>query len=169
MKKALVALTVLAGAFSGAQAGIILSDNFIYSGGTVSNGVLTTISGGTWYSHSGAGNVPIQVVNGRARITSGSGSREDDSLDMAGAPYATNSGVVLYSSYTLIVSNTAGIDAVGAYITHFKNVATGSSFHGRVFLSTSNYTAATTADPGTYLIGIGNGSLANAGSGQLTN
>src|SRR5439155_26935714 len=35
--------------------------------------------------------------------------------------------------------------------------------------STSNYTANTTADPGTYLIGIGNGSLATAASGQLTN
>jgi hypothetical protein len=169
MKKAVVALTMLAAAICGARAGIILSDNFIYSNGTVSNGVLTTISGGTWYAHSAGGSVPIQVINGRAQITSGSGSREDDSLDMAGAPYATNSGVILYSSYSLVVSNTAGISAAGGYITHFKDASTGTSFHGRVFLSTSNYTAATAADPGTYLIGIGNGSLANASSGQLTN
>src|ERR1043165_3085681 len=66
MKKAVVALTMLAAAICGARAGIILSDNFTYSNGTVSNGVLTTISGGTWYAHSAGGSVPIQVINGRA-------------------------------------------------------------------------------------------------------
>src|SRR2546423_1894034 len=109
MKKTILSLTLLASTLVGAQAGIIASDNFVYSGGTVSNGTLTTISGGTWYSHSSGGSIPIQDVNGLARVTSGSGSREDDSLDLAGAPYATNSGVTLYSSYTLVVSNTAGI------------------------------------------------------------
>jgi len=89
-------------------------------------------------------------------------SAEDDSANLAGGPYATNSGVTLYSTYDLIISNQAGLPtALGGYISHFKDAGLGFSFHARVFISTSNYLGATFAPPGSFYIGIGNGSLAN--------
>jgi hypothetical protein len=169
MKKSIIALTILASAIS-TQASIILSDTFSYpDGGLIAN------SAGIWIAHSAAGSNPLQVTNGQARVVGASGSWEDVSANMAGGPYATNSGVTLYSSYTLIISNNAGLPGVaGGYISHFKDAfvsssQSGFSFHGRVFLSATNTTYGSNAASGTYLIGIGNGSLANTASGQLTN
>src|SRR5437868_5706464 len=103
MKKALLAFLILASTMIGANAGLILSDTFSYP-----NGNLTSVSTNVWYAHGNIGGSPILVTNGMARLV-GATSAEDDSSDLAGAPYATNSGVTLYSSYSLLISNQAGL------------------------------------------------------------
>src|SRR5262252_6384587 len=139
MKKALFILSIVACA-AGVQAGLILSDDFTYPDGNL-------VGNGTWLSHSAGGSQPIKVQNNQIRVANPSGSAEDDSAPLAGAPYATNSGVKLYSRYSLILSNASDIPTTlaGGYISHFKDAFvdathTGNSFHARVFISTTNAT-----------------------------
>lgn len=155
MKSKLLGIFTCVALASSVQAALLFSDTFNYP-----NGNLTSVGNPPWYSHSSSGTQPIQVTNGMMQVRGLSG--EDDSADFSATGYETNSGVVLYSSYTLVISNSVGLpNALGGYVSHFKNLANGSSFHARVFLSTSNYTTATAASPGNYFIGIGNGSLGN--------
>src|SRR5213593_4559112 len=134
MKKRLLAIAPLVAAISTAHAAIIFSDTFSYADGN-----LTDVSSGTWFAHGNVGGTPINVTNQQVKVV-GASSAEDDSANLAGGPYATNSGVVLYSTYDLIISNQAGLpSASGSYISHFKDAGLGFSFHARVFISTSNY------------------------------
>src|SRR6266850_2592413 len=145
LKVAALALAILAGFVCSSSASLILSDNFSYADGN-----LTNVSGGTWYAHGNIGGTPLLVNNGQIRIVGGN-LFEDDSANLAGGPYATNSGIVLYSSYTLIISNAADLPSPsGNYVSHFKDAFTGTngfgstsntpgfSFHGLVWLSTTN-------------------------------
>jgi hypothetical protein len=155
MKSKILGIVASIAVVSAVNAALLFSDTFNYP-----NGNLTIVGNPPWYSHSSSGTAPIQVTNSLIQVRGVTG--EDDSADFSAVGYATNSGVVLYSSYTLVISNSAGLpSAAGSYVSHFKDLATGFSFHARVFLSTSNYTTATVAAPGNYFIGIGNGSLAN--------
>ncbi len=175
---AALTLAILAGIASSSRASLILSDAFSYPDGN-----LTNVSGGTWYAHGNIGGIPLLVNNGQVRIA-GANLAEDDSANLAGGAYTTNSGFVLYSSYTLIISNAAGLpSSSGNYISHFKDAFAGTnafgspsntpgfSFHGLVWLSATNVANGSNAAPGTFMIGIGNASAsgASATSGQLGN
>src|SRR5690242_15574911 len=142
MKKHLITLSMLAGLLtSTAHAVLILSDDFD------SYNIGNLVGQGTWFAHSAGGSQPVQVVtnaqsanNKQIKVANPAGSAEDVSVPLAGAPYATNSGVKLYSRYSLIVSNATDLPTLltGGYISHFKDAANGVSFHARVFISTSN-------------------------------
>lgn len=60
-----LAIAVLAVA-APAHSAVVLSETFPYA-----NGDITTVSGGLWTAHSGAGNGPIQVSSGKAVVASG--------------------------------------------------------------------------------------------------
>lgn len=158
MKHILTLLAALAGLAASSQAVVVLSDNFDYP-----NGNLVGAPGSPWAVHSGSG--PVVVVNGKARLTSGSG--EDVNAPLAGQPYLSTGTDMLYSSYTLVMSNMPSVG--GAYIAHFRDTNTGAAtgFGGRVWVSATNAVAGTTLPANTWRIGIGNGTLVNAASGQL--
>src|SRR2546430_2167724 len=107
MKKNLITIAVLSGILSSAHAGLILSDDFTYPDGNL-------VPNGAWLAHSAAGSQPVKVQNNQIRVLNPTGSGEDVSAPLAGAPYATNSGVKLYSRYSLILSNQADIPTLVA-------------------------------------------------------
>lgn len=86
---------------------------------------------GGWAAHSGAGNLPIQVVpsscfcpdvpagNG-IQLVHGSGSREDASVLLGGGTYEMGAGDKLYAGFCVVVD---GGDS-DIYFAHFKNAAT---------------------------------------------
>ena len=115
MKKLLLTAIGLASVATICHAGTILSETFSYP-----DGDLKVVSGGVWYPHGNISTTPLYCTNGQA-VVIGASSYEDDSADLAGGPYETNSPAVLYSSYSLIISNQAGLPTLaGGYISHFK-------------------------------------------------
>jgi hypothetical protein len=100
----------------------LMYDDFDY-GGTA--GDLTTVSGGTWSSHSGTGN-PVQYVatslsmagyssgiGGSATFANGSGSREDVNCTFT----ARNSGIVYYAALV----NLSTASTASAYFMHLNS------------------------------------------------
>ncbi len=135
------------------RADLVFRDGFTYPDGN-----LVGAPGSPWNAHSGAGSSPVAVNGGRAGIVGGSGSREDVSVTLPGQPY-TSSGPVsaLFAGFTVRV--TALPNAAGSYFAHF-NAA--SNMRCRIWTSTSN------SAPGSFRLGVGNGTGANASTGQLT-
>lgn len=128
---------------------VLLNDYFSYADGN-----LTNVSGYFWADHSGA--TPITVASGGAIID---GSKAQDcNAPLIGAPYATNSGVTLYSSFKVNFSVLPS--SAGAYFAHFKDNTT-FGFFGRVWAATNG------ASAGKFRLGIGNSSNASATSGQF--
>ena len=163
MRIALLSFSLLAAAAEAAHAGTVLSDDFTYSDGN-----LTQVSVGLWNPHNNAGGTPINVSGGQVRLL-GSGSAEDDHAPLMGAPYrVADPSVALYSSYSLIVSNVLPTTS-GTYISHFKGTNTGSypDYGARVWVSTCDGLTTLPLDPGVFRIGVGNGISAHAGSGQI--
>lgn len=85
------------------------------------------VGNGTWTAHSGAGNVPVQVIGGQARLQQGGGSREDVNA-LLGATMGP--GDKFYAAFDLI--NTGGNGTV--YFAHFKDAGT-TNFSARVFIT----------------------------------
>jgi hypothetical protein len=163
MKKVIVALTILAGAIAGAQAGLILSDQFNYTDGSI-----VTNTGSTWNNNSGT--YGSMLVSNSTLIVSTSRS-EDIYSFLSGKPYMTNSGAVLYSRYTL---KCVGLpNSVGAYFSHFggTNVFTSSvssltGHRARVWAASTNVVGAIEGtNTGTFYLYIDNsqGSTTNGG------
>src|SRR5437867_300387 len=70
------------------KAAILLSDDFNYP-----DGPLTNAPGSPWVEHSGGGtNEELLVVSGQVQLTSS--RTEDVDAPLAGQPFATNSGAV---------------------------------------------------------------------------
>jgi hypothetical protein len=132
-----------------ARANVVLSDSFNYP-----DGFLVGAPGSPWQNHSGT--TPVTVTNGAMRV-SFSGSEDVNAL-LSGQPYTTTGSDSLYSSFK--VRFTALPTLAGSYFAHFKD-ASASGFGGRIWASISN------AVTGQFRVGIGNGTLAHAGSGQV--
>lgn len=98
------------------------SESFTYSDGS-----LTSVSGGLWTAHSGAGSNPVPVSSGTVVLTSGSGSRED--VNRAFTTLA--SGESRYASFKLIVPSTSSVPAGGEYFASFLQ---STNFRARVWL-----------------------------------
>jgi hypothetical protein len=163
MRTALLSVLILAAAAGIACAGTVLSDDFNYSDGN-----LTQVSGGLWSPHNNAGGTPINVGGGQIRLL-GYGSAEDDNALLMGAPYrVADPTVALYSSYSLTISNVLPTTS-GNYISYFKGTNTGAypDYGARVWVSACDGLTTLPLDPGVFRIGVGNGISAHAGSGQI--
>jgi hypothetical protein len=163
MRTALLSFSFLAAVTGAVHAGTVLSDDFNYSDGN-----LTQVSGGLWIPHNNAGGTPLNVSGGQVRLL-GSGSAEDDCAPLMGAPYlVVDPSVALYSSYSLIISNVLPTTS-GTFISYFKGTNSGSypDYGARVWVSACDGLTTLPLGPGVYRIGIGNGISAHAGSGQI--
>jgi hypothetical protein len=155
MKKNLIIVYALAGLLSSAQAGLILSDSFTYPDTNLT-------STGVWVAHSAGGANAIGVTNGQAVVRMLSASAEDDHADLSGQPYlASNAGIKLYSSYSIILSNDLP-STNGTYFSHFMGTNTGAAtdFGARVFVTRTNSVSGGGVADGFYRISIGNGAAA---------
>ena len=161
MKRVLLFLTVSAFLISNASAGVIASDTFSYP-----NGSLTAVSGGLWVPHSGGGSLPVAVTGGEAYVKSVTAAAEDLSLFLP-ITYGTNSGVTLYSSFTLKAINLPTLN--GTYVAHHRDANSGAltGFGARVWLSATNVAANGPTAPGKFRIGVVNGNAGGPGTGQL--
>jgi hypothetical protein len=113
------------------HAAVVLSDNFSYAAGS-----LTNVSNLKWTTHSGTGG-QVDIAGGKLNLTEA--ESEDVNALLAGQPYATNGTTVLYGKFSVRFSALpAGTN--GAYFAHFKDGTT-SGFRARVFASTNGAAA----------------------------
>lgn len=131
---------------------VLFNDNFTYP-----DGAIITNSAAEWVHHSGTIFGEMQVSNHTLLVSQA--LDEDASALLLGAPYSSNSTAVLYSKFTVTLTDLPS--TAGTYFAHFKNVSA-SGFHALVWSSTSG-----TNIGGTYRLGIGNSSAATATSGQF--
>ncbi|MCU0789082.1 MAG: immunoglobulin domain-containing protein, partial [Verrucomicrobia bacterium] len=118
----------------GAEADILLSDDFDYA-----DGALITVGSTTWAQHSGSISGEVQVLSGRALLT------EADTEDVNAG--FTPSGDTLYAGLT--VRFTALPSSSGNYFCHFMHA--GNTYRPKVFATTSG------AATGQFRLGISNG------------
>src|SRR5882724_8698069 len=134
--KTFLSLLILCAACTSANAAIILSDNFTYT-----NGVLTNASAGKW-RHTSGGTDEVNVDTGRVELTR---SETEDVAASLAVSYAASGGATLYSKFTVFVfSPPAG--ANGNYFAHLD----GGSARARVFAVTNG------AAVGKFRLGIAN-------------
>lgn len=134
---------------------LILSDNFNYGTNLATVGA----SGSPWANHSGTAGTSLIWTN-QLRVTF-SGT-EDINAPLFGAPYTTNDLGSLYASFSLSCYQFPTL--VGGYIAHFRGTNSGAAtdFGARLWVSATN-----TVVTNSYRLGIGNGTLADAFSGQF--
>lgn len=131
---------------------VVLNDNFMYGLSTP----LVSGSANFWTNHSGTLN-DLSVLGNQA-ILSFSKTEDVDSR-LIGAPYMTNSGVTLYTKFSVNFSALPN----GNYFAHFMDTNTGAAtgYGARVMASTNN------AASGMFRLGVGNGSAATPTNGQF--
>ncbi len=139
MKRIACVLIVLGITAAGASGASLFSDNF----NSYADGPLVTVSGGIWSTHSGTAG-QVDVSSGVVNLTEN--ESEDVNALISGQPYSTG---VLYYGLTVNFSALPSFE-VGGYFAHFKDATTG--FRARLFVTTTG------AAPGTYRLGINNGS-----------
>jgi MYXO-CTERM domain-containing protein len=111
-----------------AKADIEASDGFNYDDGNL---VLNEPpSGGIWNAHSGAGAMPVQVVDEEIVLNQGSGSREDVNIPFENG--AIGAGDVLYSGFDLTVPD-PGASITSTYFAMFLEGT--SFFNARVWIT----------------------------------
>jgi hypothetical protein len=103
------------------HASVLFQDDFNYA-----DGDLTTVSGGTWFAISGAGAMPIQVLNDQVILNQGAGSREDDSA-LLGATMGAGD-IWFYSLQVSVTSNNSNV-----YFASFQESS--SIFNARLFVT----------------------------------
>ena len=131
------------------------------------NGPLVQFDG-QWISNGGTGgsnSQQLQIVGGKIKVLASSGitNTEDVLTDLPPGQfsppvYATNSGVVLYASMTINLTNLPTMG--GDYFAHFRDVS-GLGFRGRVYVATTN------ASTGHYRIGVANAASSIRSSWQI--
>ena len=134
-----IAAFLLSATLTGAA--LLLNDTFSYP-----DGPLVTATGSPWTTYSGTTG-QVKVVSGRIFLSRV--NTEDVQAALAGQPYASTSGAILYVSFKINYTNLPS--SAGSYFAEFKNDGTG--FHARIFAQTAG------AATGAFRIGI-----ANAGS-----
>jgi endonuclease/exonuclease/phosphatase family metal-dependent hydrolase len=107
---------------------------------------LVTATGSPWTTYSGTTG-QVKVVSGRIFLSKA--NTEDVHAALAGQPYASTSGAILYVSFKINYTNLPS--SAGSYFAEFKDGGTG--FRARIFAQTAG------AASGAFRIGI-----ANAGS-----
>lgn len=132
-----------------ARADAIFTDPFTYPDGSV-----VGAPGSLWLHRSGNTPGEVNVFNGGLQLTQG---ETEDVRALIGS-HTIAGGESLYASFT-VSFNTLPTTA-GDYFAHFSDNLTG--HRARVFASTAN------AAPGSFRLGVGNGTDATAASGQWT-
>ncbi|MBM4129429.1 hypothetical protein FJ250_00145 [bacterium] len=111
MKKFAVVLSVVAIAAFPVMAGasMLLVEQFNYPNGNL-------VGNGGWTAHNAGGSAPIQLLDGQAILSQGSGSRED-----ANVPFpARGAADVTYAAFKVKVPSAATLGA-GDYFAHFRS------------------------------------------------
>jgi endonuclease/exonuclease/phosphatase family metal-dependent hydrolase len=134
-----IATFLLSATLSGAA--LLLNDAFSYSDGS-----LVTAAGSPWTTYNGTSG-QVKIVSGRIFLSKA--NTEDVHATLAGQPYASTSGAILYVSFKINCTNLP--TSAGGYFAEFKDGGTG--FRARIFAQTAG------AASGAFRIGI-----ANAGS-----
>lgn len=145
MKRPL-SLLLLCAACASASAAIVLTDDFAYA-----DGVLTNVSNLKWRNHSGPVG-EVNVVAGQLELTRD--ETEDVDAALLGAPYSSTGGNVLYARFTLTVT-ALPTGSSGNYFAHFNAL---SNPRAKVFATVNG------ARSGRFRLGIG-----NSGSSASTN
>lgn len=140
--KTFLTLLVLCTFTVGTRAAIVLSDNFNYT-----NGVLTNASSGKWRHTSGGAN-EVNVNTGQVELTR---SETEDVASSLAVSYSAGSGVTLYSKFSVTVL-TPPAGANGNYFAHLD----GASARARVFVVTNG------AAVGKFRLGLANNTAAPA-------
>jgi hypothetical protein len=111
---------------------ILAADSFDYDVA----GALNTNSAFIWQTHSGTAG-QVDVGGGRMTLASPANDSEDVNFPLFGAPWMTNSGAILYSSFKAKWLSLPG--AIGTYMAHFMDTNTGiaTGFGARIWASTN--------------------------------
>ena len=144
MKKSLILVLSALCAWN-ASATVLFSDDFNYLDGSLSGP--SSVSGGTWFTHSATASQTGQVDVASSRVNLTATEGEDVSATLFGAPYS--SGTLYFS---MLVNFSALPAGAGGYFANFGDVATG--FRARLFATTVG------AASGSYRLAINNGSTA---------
>ena len=124
--------------------GVLLSDDFSYTE-FLQGTALVGATGSPWGTASGT-LYDLLVINGAAQLSTN--ATEDVGAALSGGPFSSSSGVVLYSGFTIMVTNLPTV--AGDYIAHFKDTITGTTFRAKL------YACRTGAAAGKFRIGIAN-------------
>jgi hypothetical protein len=112
MKKLVIVAAILAIGLLPVVAGAtsLLTEQMLYANGNL-------VGQSTWAAHSGAGAMPIQVVDGKAVLSQGSGSREDANVMLSAAQSATA------KTYAAVLVKVPSVTSLGTgdYFAHFKS------------------------------------------------
>ena len=129
----------------------LLADAFTYTSFNFSPNSLYDAVGSPWQTVSGTA-YQIQVTNGWVYL--GATNTEDVAAPLAGGPYPSTNGLVVYTSFTL--RQTTLPIGPGSYFAHLKDTSTGTNFRDKLFSSTNG------AGANSFRIGIAN--AANVGA-----
>jgi len=122
-----------------ASAAVLLDEGFNYLAGP-----LTTVSGGSWNTHSGTSG-QMMVTNDVVMLRSS--ASEDVNTLIEGQPYPTTTDAVLYAGFTVNFSTLPSLN--GGYFVHFKGG--GTTFRAKLFALRAG------AADGKFRIGVANG------------
>ena len=141
------------------QYGVLLTDDFNYTD-FLQDTALQGAGGphASPWAHAGinAGtNYDLLVINGAAQLSTE--RTEDLAANLANSPFAADSGVVLYASFSITFSNLP--TPAGDYFVHFQDTITGSTFRDKLYASKTNAAA------GFFRLGVAN--AANTVSAQF--
>jgi hypothetical protein len=133
--------------------GLIFSDSFDYNDFVQDTALLGADFNGDVFSqwgHASGTNYDLLVVPGAGNSAAQLSYQrsEDLAASLLDSPFSATSGVVLYSGFTLVMSNLPS--SAGNYFAHFKDSLTGTTFRDKIFASTTNAAA------GCYRLGIAN-------------
>ena len=145
MKKLVLTILALATLSASLRADLVLNDSFNYPDGAIDGA-----AGSPWTRHSGtAGTALVR----QKKLEIFSSRAEDVGALLSGGPYKPGSNTLLFASFRLACTNLP--TSAGTYFAHLKD-ASSTGFRGRIFVSTTN------ASPGSFRLGIANGTGENA-------
>ncbi len=124
--------------------GLLLSDAFWYTD-FLQDTALYGATGSPW-GHASGTNYDLLVIDGSAQLIFQ--RSEDLGAALTGGPFAVDSGLVIYSGFTIVLTNLPSV--TGNYFAHLKDSVAGTTFRGKIYVSTSN------AASGHYRVGIAN-------------